>query len=338
MKWFRFYSEFRSDPKMRRMPIAHRYAFVVLLCLSGESENRGTISGLDDDDIAYELEMSTEDWLTLKAKFKVKGLIEFAGDTITIVNWGKRQFESDSSAVRVARHRASKKRCRNNDVTLQERFSNDDVTEPAPTEVVGKADNFKDKAETDRTEPVAPETTAPPIAPSNSTDSSPKGSSEMVIARKNYPKSKRKAKAIAAQYPDDCQKFWNLYSAFCGDVEHSEGQWAVMVAVWDDLVVDTEVLTQVMEGTEYYCTAKRMQFVKTGQALGVSHAFRYLRDRKWEEALNHKRRKEDSGIDLSAMSKGDRENLQRRMTIRRAIAGLVGAGGAGGEDGRTINV
>jgi hypothetical protein len=160
----------------------------------------------------------------------------------------------------------------------------------------------------------------------------------MVIARKNYPKSKRKAKAIAAQYPDDCQKFWNLYSAFCGDVEHSEGQWAVMVAVWDDLVVDTEVLTQVMEGTEYYCTAKRMQFVKTGQALGVSHAFRYLRDRKWEEALNHKRRKEDSGIDLSAMSKGDRENLQRRMTIRRAIAGLVGAGGAGGEDGRTINV
>jgi hypothetical protein len=162
MKWFRFYSEFRSDPKMRRMPIAHRYAFVVLLCLSGESENRGTISGLDDDDIAYELEMSTEDWLTLKAKFKVKGLIEFAGDTITIVNWGKRQFESDSSAVRVARHRASKKRCRNNDVTLQERFSNDDVTEPAPTEVVGKADNFKDKAETDRTEPIASETTATP--------------------------------------------------------------------------------------------------------------------------------------------------------------------------------
>lgn len=110
MKWFRFYSEFRSDPKMRRMPIAHRYAFIVLLCLANESATRGTITGLDDDDIAYELEMDTEDWLTLKAKFKVKGLIYFEGQQITITNWEKRQFASDSSAERVARHRDKKKK------------------------------------------------------------------------------------------------------------------------------------------------------------------------------------------------------------------------------------
>lgn len=110
MKWFRFYSEFRSDPKMRRMPIPHRYAFIMLLCLASENNERGTISGLDDDDIAFELEMSTEDWLTLKAKFKAKGLIDFEGDKIQITKWHERQFTSDSSAERVAKHRQKKKK------------------------------------------------------------------------------------------------------------------------------------------------------------------------------------------------------------------------------------
>lgn len=76
MKWFRFDSQFRSDPRMRRMSVQHRYTFIVLLCLAGESETRGVIKGLDDDEVAYELEMPTEEWLSLKAKFAGKGLIE----------------------------------------------------------------------------------------------------------------------------------------------------------------------------------------------------------------------------------------------------------------------
>lgn len=111
MQWFRFYHEFRHDTKMKRMPIPHRYAFVVLLCLASENSARGRITGLDDEDIAFELEMELEDWQTLKSKFRVKGLIELGPDgTIIIANWDKRQFVSDSSSERVAAHRAKKKK------------------------------------------------------------------------------------------------------------------------------------------------------------------------------------------------------------------------------------
>jgi len=130
MKWFRFYSGFRSDPKMKRMPVQHRYAFIVLLCLASESKERGTISGLDDDDLAHELEMATEDWQTLKAKFRVKGLIDFIGDTISILDWNERQFVSDSSAARVSAHRERKRQSSSNAaVTLQGGYCNAEVTD-----------------------------------------------------------------------------------------------------------------------------------------------------------------------------------------------------------------
>jgi hypothetical protein len=130
MKWFRFYSGFRSDPKMKRMPVQHRYAFIVLLCLASESKDRGTISGLDDDDLAHELEMATEDWQTLKAKFRVKGLIDFVGDAISILDWNERQFVSDSSAARVSAHRERKRQSSGNaTVTLQGGYCNAEVTD-----------------------------------------------------------------------------------------------------------------------------------------------------------------------------------------------------------------
>lgn len=111
MKWFRFYSEFRHDTKLKRMPIAHRYAFVVLLCLASDQEQRGIISKLDDEDIAFELEMEHDDWQTLRAKFKVKGLIDFTSKgEIIITNWDKRQFSSDTSNERVSKHREKNKK------------------------------------------------------------------------------------------------------------------------------------------------------------------------------------------------------------------------------------
>jgi hypothetical protein len=115
MKWFKFHSEFKSDPKIKRLPIAHRYAFIVLMCLAneGEGDQWGKIN-LDDEDIAFDLEMTEEDWLTLKAKFKAKGFIDFEQGTITIRNWNKRQERKPSDQpeavkARVAKHRASKK-------------------------------------------------------------------------------------------------------------------------------------------------------------------------------------------------------------------------------------
>jgi hypothetical protein len=111
MKWFRFYSEFRHDTKLKRMPIAHRYAFVILLCLANDQEQRGVISKLDDEDIAFELEMEQDDWQTLKAKFRVRGMIDFnSKGEIIIINWDKRQFSSDTSSARVSKHRDKKKK------------------------------------------------------------------------------------------------------------------------------------------------------------------------------------------------------------------------------------
>lgn len=87
MKWFRLYDDFRHDPKMKRMPIHHRYAFVVLLCLANESSTRGVVTGLDDEDLAFELEMNLEEWQALKAEFEAKGLVSVAGESIKICDW-----------------------------------------------------------------------------------------------------------------------------------------------------------------------------------------------------------------------------------------------------------
>jgi hypothetical protein len=105
MTWFKLHSDFRNDPKIKRLPIAERYAFIILLCLANESETRGTITGLDDDDIAFELEIQSEDWQTLKAKFKIKGFIDFTKDQILIRNWDKRQYDKPSDHPEATKQR-----------------------------------------------------------------------------------------------------------------------------------------------------------------------------------------------------------------------------------------
>ena len=105
MTWFKLHSDFRNDPKIKRLPITERYAFIVLLCLASESETRGTITGLDDDDIAFELEMQSEDWQTLKAKFKAKGFIDFTKDQVLIRNWDKRQYDKPSDHPEATKQR-----------------------------------------------------------------------------------------------------------------------------------------------------------------------------------------------------------------------------------------
>lgn len=119
MKWFRFYSEFRSDTKIKRLPVHHRYAFVILLCLANECENRGFITHLDDEDIAFELEMEAGDWQTLKAKFRVKGFIEVIEGGIKISNWEKRQ-RPDNERLPAAAWRIIRERIfRRDDYTCQ---------------------------------------------------------------------------------------------------------------------------------------------------------------------------------------------------------------------------
>lgn len=100
--WFRMYSEFAIDPKVQMMSEADQRRFIMLLCLRCSNDH----VTLHDDEIAFQLRISSEDWAQSKALFLSKGLIN---DDNTPVNWDKRQFVSDSSAERVRRHREKKK-------------------------------------------------------------------------------------------------------------------------------------------------------------------------------------------------------------------------------------
>lgn len=102
MEWFRMYSEFANDPKVQSMDEAMQRRLMMLLCLRCSN----TLVTLQDDEIAFALRISTDQLAETKALFLRKGFISGAWE---IQNWDKRQFVSDSSASRVAKHRAKVK-------------------------------------------------------------------------------------------------------------------------------------------------------------------------------------------------------------------------------------
>lgn len=102
MEWFRMYSEFASDPKVQSMSEAMQRRLMMLFCLRCSN----TLVTLQDDEIAFALRISNEELAETKVLFIRKGFINEAWE---IGNWDKRQFVSDSSATRVARHRSRRK-------------------------------------------------------------------------------------------------------------------------------------------------------------------------------------------------------------------------------------
>lgn len=106
MEWFRMYSEFCSDPKVQSMSEAMQRRLVMLLCLRCSN----TLVTLQDDEIAFALRIDEIELSQTKELFLRKGFID---STWEIQNWDKRQFVSDSSAPRVAKHRAAKKEAQN---------------------------------------------------------------------------------------------------------------------------------------------------------------------------------------------------------------------------------
>lgn len=119
--WFRMYAEFAHDPKVQMLPEAMQRRYMMLMCLRCSN----TLVTLQDDEIAFHLRISAQDLAETKALFMAKGFID---EHWNLLNWQKRQFASDSSAYRVAKHRAAKKaeenQPSNDDVTLQQRKSN----------------------------------------------------------------------------------------------------------------------------------------------------------------------------------------------------------------------
>ena len=131
MEWFRMYSEFASDPKVQSMSEAMQRRLMMLLCLRCSN----TLVTLQDDEIAFALRITDEELADTKVLFMRKN---FINDTWEIMQWDKRQFVSDSSAARVAKHRAAKKQggeqTSNVTVTPQNRADTEQIQNRTDTE------------------------------------------------------------------------------------------------------------------------------------------------------------------------------------------------------------
>lgn len=99
--WLRLYSEFSTDAKVQMMSEPDQRRLIMLLCL----RCNGDVT-LQDDEVTFLLRISNDEWANTKALFVKKG---FINDDNELLNWDKRQFTSNSSTERVARHREKKK-------------------------------------------------------------------------------------------------------------------------------------------------------------------------------------------------------------------------------------
>jgi hypothetical protein len=100
--WFRMYSEFSHDPKVQMLPEVMQRRYVMLLCLRCAD----AIGAATDAQIAFSLRIDAVQLAETKALFIGIGFID---PQWQLLNWDKRQFVSDSSATRQAKHRAAKK-------------------------------------------------------------------------------------------------------------------------------------------------------------------------------------------------------------------------------------
>jgi hypothetical protein len=115
--WFRLYSEFAHDPKIQMLSEAMQRRYVMLMCLRCSE----VLETLHETEIAFQLRLSTEELEETKQLFISKN---FMDEQWNLLNWDKRQFVSDSSTMRVAKHRNKKKQVSNVVETLQKRPSN----------------------------------------------------------------------------------------------------------------------------------------------------------------------------------------------------------------------
>jgi hypothetical protein len=146
--WFRFYSETMDDQKILSIadelsihPLVVVGAWSILLCIANKSPVRGSLyvtplKRYSNVSISNHMHLSTDEANAIIGKmveYEMVSVDEQGG--YQVKNWEKRQFISDSSVLRVEKHRKNKKEkeC-NADVTLHvtpiNNYCNADVTPP----------------------------------------------------------------------------------------------------------------------------------------------------------------------------------------------------------------
>lgn len=131
MDWLKFDADFINDPKMRRyFSKAERSDWVSLLCLASKSKERGVIL-LPDEEIAYALELSDEDWISLCDRFIERRMVYRRQDgALVLTNFSKHQTgkPSDSPEAVTARKRAQRLRNKEQKEQVSRPVTRDSVT------------------------------------------------------------------------------------------------------------------------------------------------------------------------------------------------------------------
>lgn len=144
LPWFRVYVEILDDRKIAKIARATCSSraeiigiWISLLALASQSPERGNLLvtdgiGFDIEDLAEITGMGPDNLNEILKCFETFGMIENSDGVYSILNWVTRQYDSDSSTERVARHRSNQKvnKQKQNNETLQDRYSNGDVTPP----------------------------------------------------------------------------------------------------------------------------------------------------------------------------------------------------------------
>lgn len=96
------YAEFAHDPKVQMLSEVMQRRYLMLMCLRCSN----TLVTLHETEIAFYMRLTDDQLAETKALFIQRG---FINEQWSLMNWDKRQFISDTSAPRVAKHRAAKK-------------------------------------------------------------------------------------------------------------------------------------------------------------------------------------------------------------------------------------
>jgi hypothetical protein len=349
MQWFRFYSEFRCDPKLSLMTPHHQWAFIILLCLASDNSERGRIDNLTDEEIAYQIRMPVEDWQTLKAKFKVKGMIDWDETGIKITHWARRQFESDNSTERVRKHREQKRLATaTTKETGVKRFSNVNATPPdtdtdpdSDPEIVKNllessipkcpepnieplcsADALRDRAPISKTKEPEPakQETADTFPPLDSQVEKP-GAQPKPRTRKKSGGSARKI-STPKNHPEQFDAAWDSYRKFCIAVESTVALSQARkeaVREWDKLIEGGDALEAILDGLNFYMEVKRVEHQRKGEAFGISHFCRFLSNRKWEAAIAYREQKRSQPAPAKDITANVHADLQDITVLLRQL-------------------
>jgi hypothetical protein len=113
--WLRLYTEITRDRKLRKLPVSYRWIWIAILCMARQSPRPGYLvlgSNMPAElaDIADEAAAGVDDVTKAVQVFASDPykMMDREGGILKVVNWDKRQFESDFASERMRRYRKRK--------------------------------------------------------------------------------------------------------------------------------------------------------------------------------------------------------------------------------------